>query len=203
LLFLFLVLSSFSSSSRQHALMSEQEVNVGEDVPLVKWVNRPCLLLLLLSKWEVVDEHHKAALAWAAVVVDVEVAVPLLLLLLPASLADEWARRGCTHMRAAVVSKLWASCGQGCRSPLLLLPRRGAVAKMENHSLVVALLAKAAFPRSCKSIVQLGEQAKNLLGEQKFLPSLAQTASCTWRSKVESNELHDGFARPWKRSLRE
>jgi hypothetical protein len=44
--------------------------------------------------------------------------------------------------------------------------------------------------------VQLGEQAKNLLGKQKILPSLAQTASCTWHSKVESNELHDGFARP-------
>jgi hypothetical protein len=61
---------------------------------------------------------------------------------------------------------------------------------------------KAAFPRSCKSIVQLGKQAKNLLGEQKILPSPDQTASCTWRSKVESDELRDGFSRLWKRSLR-
>jgi hypothetical protein len=29
----------------------------------------------------------------------------------------------------------------------------------------------------------------------------AQPASCTWRSKMESNELHDGFARPWKRGF--
>jgi hypothetical protein len=61
---------------------------------------------------------------------------------------------------------------------------------------------KAAFPRSCKSIVQLGKQAKNLLGEQKILPSPDQTASCTWRSKVESDELRDGFSLLWKRSLR-
>jgi hypothetical protein len=62
---------------------------------------------------------------------------------------------------------------------------------------IVWAMLKPRFHGRANPTCSSGEQ----LARAKILPSPARPASCTGRSKMESDELHDGFARPWKRSL--